>query len=119
MSRARSLIMTVVVTASMLPLTSGIAFADAQELWVARHDGPANGNDVAKAVATDAEGNVFVTGLEYGSPNRDDTVTRKYAPDGNLLWQRRDGTILDEHGISIAVDRNGDVFVLDIKLAVR
>ena len=36
--------------------------SDGNELWVARYHDPANGRDVATAMALDAAGNVYVTG---------------------------------------------------------
>src|SRR5262249_31612404 len=56
-----------------------------REEWVARYNGPANGEDGAKALAVDGDGNVYVTGLvrdvsayNYG--------TIKYSGTGNELW---------------------------------
>lgn len=57
------------------------------ELWVARHNGPMNGMDVANDIVVDSLGNVYVTGgSSYGQPTWTDYVTIAYDPQGNELW---------------------------------
>ena len=48
------------------------------EQWVVRYNGPANGDDQAKAIAIDTSGNVYVTGQSLDPNNGDDYVTIKY-----------------------------------------
>jgi hypothetical protein len=89
-----------------------------EEQWVRRYDGPAHDLDSAKAIATDASGNVYVTGQSYGGdPNQggtdNDDATIKYDSAGQEEWVRR----YDDpwHGIdeadAIAVDEAGNVYV--------
>ncbi len=74
--------------------TAKYAAADGALLWEKRYNGPANGDDRARAVAVDAAGNVVVTGSSYETPAAFDSFgdyyTAKYASaDGALLWERR------------------------------
>src|SRR5687767_11306535 len=67
------------------------AAADGAVLWTRQYSSPDNRDDEPVAVATDAGGNVLVTGrlggFYVGSPSR--FYTAKYAAaDGALLWEK-------------------------------
>lgn len=81
-------------------------------LWTNRFNS-ANSVDVAVAVATDASGNVFVTGYTFRGGGGNDFVTIKYSPAGAQLWiDYYNGPGNGTDGASaIALDTNGDVFV--------
>lgn len=69
--------------------TAKYAAADGALLWEKRYNGPANGWDVARAVAVDGSDNVVVTGSS-GDGTHTDYYTAKYAAaDGTLLWEKR------------------------------
>ena len=82
-------------------------------LWTNRYDGPASGNDNATAIATDRNGNVFVTGFSQANPTNTDYATIKYSSAGVPLWTNRyngpDNT--NDYANALAVDGNGNVFV--------
>ena len=87
-------------------------WAQATVSWTGRYDGPGSGSDVATNLATDAAGNVYVTGSS-GGPNGLDYVTIKYDPTGNELWvSRYDGTNNGfDQPYAIAVDGAGNVYI--------
>jgi hypothetical protein len=81
--------------------------------WVRRYDGPANGVDIAKAIALDNSGNVYVTGYSTGSGTGWDYATIKYLANGDSGWvMRYDGLANDDDAaLAVAVDDSGNVYV--------
>lgn len=81
--------------------------------WVSSYDGTGNGYDEARAIVTDASGNVYITGYSAGPSANYDVVTIMYNPAGVQQWATRfNGTAngFDE-GYDIAVDGSGNVYV--------
>ena len=60
--------------------------SDGIEQWVARYNGPGNGNDLVFAMAVDDIGNVYVTGESYDNESRLDYTTIKYDENGRQRW---------------------------------
>lgn len=99
----------------------GIANAQSPSFQWAKAAGGTN-YDEGNSIATDANGNVFVTGyfqspsLTFGTNTLTNTGAYdffivKYDPNGNILWAKSAGGTKDDVGQSIATDANGNVFV--------
>ena len=88
---------------------------DGNKLW-SRQAGT-SGNDYAKAVATDNDGNAIVVGYTYGSfdgnPNvgQMDLFVVKFDPYGNTLWSRQMGTPTWDSANAVATDGDGNIYV--------
>ena len=84
--------------------------ASGNQLWTARFNGAAKRIDEAYAIATDKQGNAYVTGLS--TDDGYEFATIKYNSSGIQQWvqtyQGAGGTAL---GIAIAVDDNSNVYV--------
>ena len=83
------------------------------QAWVQRYNGPADGDDLAYAVAVDASNNVVVAGFSLGSGSGYDYATIKYSAAGLPLWTNRyngPGNGDDLAG-RVAVDGSNNVIV--------
>jgi hypothetical protein len=87
--------------------------AAGQEEWIARYNGPGDGDDVAVAIAVDGSGSVYLTGSSVGSGGFPDYATIKYSSSGEEQWVARyngPDAFFDE-ATAIAVDSSGNVYV--------
>lgn len=92
---------------------------DGNLLWVKRIGGA--GSDIGRSIATDALGNVYVSGqfsqtVDFGSGNvsaigDNDIFILKLDADGNLQWVRTMGASGNDDAKSIATDPSGNVYV--------
>jgi uncharacterized delta-60 repeat protein len=83
------------------------------EQWVARYNGPGNGNDLVFAMSTDSAGNVYVTGESYDNESRLDYTTIKYDENGRQRWvatYNGSGNYNDS-AKAIALDAFGNVYI--------
>lgn len=102
------------------------------DVFVTKYD--ANGNvvwaksaggtstDRASQIATDSNGNVFVTGYFGNAPMNfgtntintaggDDIFIAKYDPSGNVVWAKSEGGSSVDYGLAIHCDVNGNVIL--------
>ena len=93
------------------------------DAWIAKYDAAGNlrwkrqlgtaTEDVSNAVATDADGNAYITGMTWGSlggPNQGgdaDAWLAKYDKDGSLQWKRQLGTADWDQAYGVATDGAG------------
>jgi hypothetical protein len=86
------------------------------EEWVKKYEGVVNGNDVPRALAVNAAGNVFVTGSSANAEGNMDYATVSYNTAGNELWVKRYGASQGsaDAATAIAVDNTGNIYVTGI-----
>ena len=93
-----------------------------QELWRARYDGDAHGDDIPVALKIDAQGNVLVTGKSASlaqfpvgedGVSRYDYATVKYHSSGEQMWVARYNGPGNRTDIpaAMALDADGNVYV--------
>lgn len=87
-----------------------------KQKWVARYNGLKNSDDDSRSIAVDSNGNVYVTGLSFGSSTvYPDWVTIKYDSNGSRKWVRSykstAAALMGAYGVKIAVDTSGNVYV--------
>ena len=87
--------------------------ASGEEKWVARYNGPGNGEDYAYAVAADDSGDVYVTEDSTGSDSGADYATIKYDSMGQEQWAIRYNGPHNGRDVAtaLAVDSSGNVYV--------
>lgn len=82
-------------------------------LWRKVFDGAAHGDDCAYAVAVDAAGNAFVTGMSVSAANGSDAVTLKYSKGGTKRWVKLYNGMANAYdgAVDIALDPSGRAYV--------
>lgn len=85
---------------------------DGNQVWVARYNGPAGGNDEPRDIVVAESGDVYVAGYSAAEGGLYDLATVKYDADGNELWAaRHPGPDRIELPATIAVDQAGNAYV--------
>jgi len=87
--------------------------SDGVQQWVARYNGPGNGEDSARPLAIDVSGSVYITGYSLGLGTSMDYATIKYNNEGIEQWVvRYNGSGNgDDYAKGIEVDSLGNVYV--------
>ena len=94
-----------------------------QYIWAKHFGATSIYASIANAVATDANGNIALTGSILGNINFGsgylfsngtyDILLAKFSPDGVNLWSKRFGGDYDDHGNAVAVDDiSGNVYMV-------
>jgi len=83
------------------------------QLWVARYDGPASGEDWALDIILDSSDNVYVTGWSHGNDTESDFTIVKYDSEGNQLWAARYDGPVNGHDLAYAaaIDYSEDIYI--------
>ena len=92
--------------------------ANGNELWVQRYNGPKDLLDCPDALALDASGNIYVTGISFdsvanGMLYKTDYATIKYNASGSQVWVKRYNGPANgiDYAHAIAVDALDNVYV--------
>ncbi len=87
---------------------------DGIPLWVARYNGPLNGDDRAVAITSDAHKNIYVIGFGVGNDTTYDFITIKYDSNGNEKYVALFSPEVksNDQAKAIAVDSTGNVYVV-------
>ncbi|NOS84724.1 MAG: hypothetical protein HOP31_06255 [Ignavibacteria bacterium] len=101
-------LIVVLMLFSSIPLNSQVT-----QQWVQRYDGTGNGEDLARSIAVDDQGSVYVTGISFGGGTSQDIITIKYNSTGVQQWvQSYNGPgNSDDIASSIAIDGERNVYV--------
>ncbi len=87
--------------------------AEGIQQWAVRYNGATDGDDGARDIAIDSEGNCYIAGWSEGLNTNKNFLTIKYSASGTELWTRSyDGPSgADDEAWSIALDEVGHVYV--------
>jgi uncharacterized delta-60 repeat protein len=81
--------------------------------WLQTYNGSGNGNDIARSLAVDDSGNVYISGYTMGSASGEDITTIKYNSTGVQQWlQTYNGTVNgDDEANALILDGSGNILV--------
>jgi hypothetical protein len=80
--------------------------------WVKRYNiDSTDGDNEANSIAVDNADNVYVSGFSYSNSDPMKLTTLKYSNSGDLLWVKRDSSILAKMTTYMDIDRNCNIYV--------
>ncbi|MBK6506034.1 MAG: SBBP repeat-containing protein [Ignavibacteria bacterium] len=106
----KNLKLNLLIVFSILLLINEMSFAQETFEWVRNYSDPGARSQTAYDIATDTNGNIYITGSNSNGYSVNDMVTIKYNASGQYLWGRTYNLSPDytgELGKSIAVYRSG------------
>jgi len=108
------ILLVLAATLSLPPRSSATLQAPYETEWI-RQLGTSLW-DSSHAVSCDSLGNVYISGLTYGSlgghnAGSSDAFVSKYDSAGKLLWARQLGTPLSDESWSVSADALGNVYI--------
>jgi hypothetical protein len=100
------------IVAIELILFQNFTFTQVTQEWLQRYNGSGNNNDIARSIAVDLSGNVYITGESQSSGTASDYATIKYNTSGIQQWVTiyNYNDSIDEPS-SLAIDAFGNVYV--------
>jgi uncharacterized delta-60 repeat protein len=81
--------------------------------WLNRYNGPSNGYDEGKGIATDPTGAIYISGYSFTAGSNNDYTTIKYDASGVQEWiTKYNGTGNNaDQAAAIAIDNIGNIYV--------
>lgn len=85
--------------------------SDGTIAWSSHWNGAAAGDDIARSVAVDKNGNVYVAGYSETANGMNDAIVQKYDPTGHRKWTYTLTTSKFDFFFACGLDASGNVYV--------
>ncbi len=76
--------------------------------WMQRYNNSPNSENDPRSIITDGVGNIYITGFSYTPATKDDFITIKYSPTGNVEWVKLIATSQHDMGLKVLYNYNTD-----------
>ncbi|MCY7362318.1 MAG: SBBP repeat-containing protein, partial [Ignavibacteria bacterium] len=83
-------------------------------MWYRQYNGTGNSSEYPRDLVIDRYNNIYITGRSWGgNATKNDYMTLKYSPSGELLWSKRFDWLVsrNDQPYSVALDSNDNVYV--------